>query len=103
MRLSVAERALLESEAARRGLSAARLLREALDVVAAGRVARDVELDRAAVLDVAGQLRRIGVNLNQLARMANTIHDMPEGWEVLQRRVADVADRCDELVAGVCG
>lgn len=69
----------------------------ARDMVLNGRIVLggEIAIDPALVLE----LKRIGVNLNQIARVANSTGDIPPGLSAVCERVNQVMDRLvDKLV-----
>ena len=90
-RVSPAEHAELLVRAAGAGLSPSEFLRRA---ALSGEVV--VEQPREGDFETVDQLRRIGVNLNQLARVANRTGYMPDGLEEALARVDQLLDRMIE-------
>ena len=56
-----------------------------------------VQAEQASDFETVDQLRRIGVNLNQLARVANKTGYMPDGLEEALAKVDQLLDRMIEL------
>lgn len=87
-RVSPAEHADILVRAAGAGLSSSEFLR---------RAALSIEIAAAAPheadFETVDQLRRIGVNLNQLARVANRTGYMPDGLEEALAKVDRLLDR----------
>lgn len=75
LRLTMAEAEHLRAQAERAGLSAAEYARR--------RILGHVVTPRAPAADAAlvSELNRIGVNVNQLARVANADPEFIRGWE----------------------
>lgn len=91
-RVSPAEHADILLRAAGASLSSSEFLRRAAlstEVV--------VQQGAAADFETVDQLRRIGVNLNQLARVANKTGYMPDGLEEALAKVDQLLDRMIEL------
>jgi len=91
-RVSPAEHAEILLRAAGASLSSSEFLRRAAlstEVV--------VQHAPAADFETVDQLRRIGVNLNQLARVANKTGYMPDGLEEALAKVDQLLDRMIEL------
>ena len=92
-RVSPAEHADILVRAAGAGLSSSEFLRRA---ALSGEVV--VQQDAASGdFETIDQLRRIGVNLNQLARVANRTGYMPDGLEEALAKVDRLLDRMIEL------
>lgn len=97
LRLSSADLAALEAEAAARGLSRTQW---SLALIRA-RLSRHPQLTRPeaiALVDIRRELRRIGVNINQIARALNTA--VMEG-AVLDAETTQIAAFADEIRAYV--
>ena len=91
-RVSPAEHAEILLHAAKASLSSSEFLRRAAlstEVV--------VQQSASADFETVDQLRRIGVNLNQLARVANKTGYMPDGLEEALAKVDQLLDRMIEL------
>ncbi len=56
-----------------------------------------VQAEQSSDFETVDQLRRIGVNLNQLARVANKTGYMPDGLEEALAKVDQLLDRMIEL------
>ena len=91
-RVSPAEHADILLRAARSGLSSSEFLRRA---ALSGEVV--VQQNAAGDFETVDQLRRIGGNLNQIARVANMTGHMPDGLEEALAEVDRLLDRMIEL------
>lgn len=91
-RVSPAEHAEFLLRAAGASLSSSEFLRRS---ALSGEVV--VQHGAAADFETVDQLRRIGVNLNQLARVANKTGYMPDGLEAALAKVDQLLDRMIEL------
>ena len=91
-RVSPAEHAEILLRAAGASLSSSEFLRRAA-------LSAEVVVQQGATADfeTVDQLRRIGVNLNQLARVANKTGYMPDGLEEALAKVDQLLDRMIEL------
>ena len=95
-RLTPAELAAWRGKAAAAGLTLSELLRRAM-----GRTRTWTAEDRAAQRERTRQIARIGSNLNQIARWANTWKAGAEAVEVvahlaaIEREIAELAGRGD--------
>lgn len=99
LRLSPAERDSLAAAAREAGLTPSGYA--AACAVAAATEAKPPRMDvrAAAIREVVmarEQLARVGSNLNQLTRQANTTGTMPAGLDVVLRMCAAAADSLDE-------
>lgn len=94
-RVSPAEHAAFLTRAARARVSPSEFLRsQALQQDQPPSPAPEMALDAAAVdFETVDQLRRIGVNLNQLTRVANRTGYMPDGLEEALAKVDQLLDR----------
>jgi hypothetical protein len=91
-RVSPAEHAEILLRAAKASVSPSEFLRRsALSVEVV------VQQGGPSDFETADQLRRIGVNLNQLARVANKTGYMPDGLEEALAKVDQLLDRMIEL------
>lgn len=70
LRLTMDEHMALQSLSVRTGICRSRLARKAIRELVTGNVDL-LQREQIAALEVARQLRRIGVNLNQIARQLN--------------------------------
>ena len=99
-RVSPAEHADILTRAARARLSPSEFLRRsALTPTGASPAAEPVavaEETAQAEFELIDQLRRIGVNLNQLTRVANQTGYMPDGLEEALAKVDQLLDRMIE-------
>lgn len=91
-RVSPAEHAEILLRAAGAGVSPSEFLRRA---ALTGEVV--MQLPREGDFETVDQLRRIGVNLNQLARVANVTGYVPDGLEEALAKVDHLLDRMMEL------
>jgi len=87
-RVSPAEHADLLLRAAGAGMSPSEFLRRA---ALSGEIV--VQQNAGGDFETVDQLRRIGVNLNQLARVANMTGHMPDGLEAALAEVDRLLDR----------
>ncbi len=95
-RVSPAEHADILTRAARARLSPSEFLRNS--ALASPASASVVVAEEAAQADfeTIDQLRRVGVNLNQLTRVANQTGYMPDGLEEALAKVDQLLDRMIE-------
>lgn len=91
-RVSPAEHAEILLRAAEASLSSSEFLRRS-----ALSTELVVQQGARADFETIDQLRRIGVNLNQLARVANKTGYMPDGLEEALAKVDQLLDRMIEL------
>jgi hypothetical protein len=79
IRLSQAEKLEWQEKAARAGISLASLVREAMKKTSIQKY-----IERPIVQERTRQIRRIGINLNQIARWANTYKETAEALEIIE-------------------
>lgn len=91
-RVSPAEHAVFLTRAAEAGLSPSEFLRRC--ALSSSVVVADAPAP--AGFELTDQLKRIGVNLNQLTRIANTTGYMPSDLEPLLAKVDQLLDRLIE-------
>ena len=95
IRLTPAERLLLNARAEAAGMSVAAYVRHQALGEEGPRSVRRVPVDALAVRQLAGQLGSVGNNLNQLTRMAHMGDlDAPAELAAVLDRVNDAADAC---------
>jgi len=92
VRLTDAEHGALRSLAQRTGICRSRLARKAIRELVTGNVDL-LQHEQQAVLELARQMRLIGVNLNQIARQLNrgdgATSALAESVEALRERLTD--------------
>jgi hypothetical protein len=81
-RCNDAEHATITAAAAQAGLSAGAYLRFLGTGTAGPRAVRRPPVERAELTRMLGELGKLGSNVNQLARTANTGGDQPTWWEL---------------------
>ncbi len=93
-RVSPAEHASFLTRAARARLSPSEFLRNSA-LASPGASPQDIAAEEAAGADfeLTDQLRRIGVNLNQLTRVANKTGYMPDGLDEALAKVDQLLDK----------
>lgn len=79
IRISKAEKLAWQEKATRSGLTLSNLLRQAMDKTRTWTVA-----DSSLIKEQTRQLTRIGNNLNQIAKWANTYKSTAEAIEIIQ-------------------
>ena len=79
VRLSKAEKLWWQEKAVRAGLSLSNLIREAMKKTQTWTVQ-----DRGLIAEHTRQIRRIGINLNQIAKWANTYGSTAEAVEIIE-------------------
>lgn len=88
VRLSEDEHQVLATKAAAVGVSCADLMRSA----GLGKKVASPKVDREGALTLAKELRAVGVNLNQLAKVANA-----SGHVEVQQELADLREVLDRI------
>ena len=78
VRCTPEKHAALEAAAAKAGLSVGAYLRALADGAPGPRAVRRPAVERVALAQVLGALGRVGSNVNQLTRVANTTGALPE-------------------------
>jgi hypothetical protein len=78
VRLTPAKHAAYEAAAAKAGLSVGAYLRALADGAPGPRAVRRPKVEHVALAQVLGALGRVGSNVNQLARVANTAGTLPQ-------------------------
>ena len=79
VRLSKAEKERWQEKAVRAGLSLSNLIRQAIE-----RTQTWTIQDRGLIAEHTRQIRRIGINLNQIAKWANTYGSTAEAIEIIE-------------------
>jgi hypothetical protein len=79
IRLSQAEKLEWQEKAARAGISLASLVREAMKKTSIQKY-----IERPLIQERTREIRRIGINLNQIARWANTYKETAEALEIIE-------------------
>ncbi len=85
VRCTDAELAAIAAGAARAGLSVGAFMRRQAIGTAGPRAVRQVAVDRGALAFVLAQLNRFGSNINQAARVANSVGELPAMAELRQQ------------------
>ncbi len=83
IRLSKQEKLAWQEKAARAGISLSTLIREAM-----GRTRTWTAGDRSSIQEQTRQISRIGNNLNQIAKWANTYKGTAEAIEIIEALMA---------------
>lgn len=79
VRLSKAEKEKWQEKAVRAGLSLSNLIRQSIERTQTWTIA-----DRGLIAEHTRQIRRIGINLNQIAKWANTYRSNAEAIEIIE-------------------
>lgn len=82
VRCTPAKHAAYEAAAAKAGLSVGAYLRALADGAPGPRAVRRPTVERVALAQVLGALGRVGSNINQLTRVANTTGALPQTAEL---------------------
>lgn len=84
VRCNVTERATIAAAAAEKGLTAGAYLRGLALGAPGPRARRAPRIDQAMIARVLGEVGKLGSNVNQLARAANTTGDTPAEIELAE-------------------
>lgn len=96
IRLTPDERASIDEDAARAGLTAGSFVRQVLLGAPAPRQVRRPPVERGELVRLLGALGHIGGNLNQLAHLANT--GLPIGRQALLEALSGLATVRDAIL-----